>query len=67
MSARKKPEERPANYKTLCISMYAPDIERMDAKVEALKARGVRHASRSALIRYALDQIDPATVPEVLG
>jgi hypothetical protein len=59
---RAKPA-RPTHYKVICISMYTRDLARMDALVEALKARGVTKANRSALIRAALDQVDLDKVP----
>lgn len=50
-------------YKVLCISMYVPDVERMDEIVEELKGRGMTGANRSALLRYALSIVDPDKVP----
>ena len=55
--------EKPTHYKVICISMYTKDLERLDQLVDALKARGVTKASRSALIRAALDQVDLDKVP----
>jgi hypothetical protein len=55
--------EKPMHYKVICISMYNRDLARMDALVEALKARGVTKANRSALIRAALDQVDLDKIP----
>ncbi len=54
---------KPTHYKVICISMYTKDLERLDALVESLKARGMTKASRSALIRAALDQVDLDKVP----
>ena len=51
-------EAKPTHYKVICISMYTGDLERMDTLVDELKARGITKASRSALIRAALDQVD---------
>jgi hypothetical protein len=56
-------EDKPTHYKVICISMYTKDLERLDSLVEELKARGVTKASRSALIRAALDQVDLDKVP----
>jgi hypothetical protein len=64
--ARARPELRavdggvnkPAHYKVICISLYNDDLSRLDAMVDELKARGFTKASRSALIRMALDQVD---------
>lgn len=55
------------HYKVICISLYNEDLRRLDEKVEQLKKRGVRRASRSALIRHALDCIEPHDVPRDLG
>jgi hypothetical protein len=54
---------KPAHYKVICISLYTKDLERLDALVEELKARGLTKANRSALIRAALDQVDLDKVP----
>jgi hypothetical protein len=54
---------RPTHYKVICISMYTDDIERLDEMVDALKARGLTKANRSALIRHALAQVDLDKVP----
>lgn len=54
---------KPDHYKVICISMYTKDLDRLDAMVEELKARGLTKANRSALIRQALDQIDLDRVP----
>jgi hypothetical protein len=54
---------KPTHYKVICISMYTKDLERLDGLVDALKARGMTKASRSALIRAALDQVDLDKVP----
>lgn len=54
---------KPDHYKVICISMYTEDLARLDAKVAELKASGHRKMSRSALIRFALDQVDPSKLP----
>jgi hypothetical protein len=54
---------KPTHYKVICISMYTKDLERLDGLVDELKARGMTKASRSALIRAALDQVDLDKVP----
>lgn len=59
-------EPKPTHYKVICISMYTKDLERLDALVDELKARGMTKANRSALIRVALDQIDLDKVPRGL-
>jgi len=65
-SAPKPKAERPAHYKVICISMYTDDLKRLDSMVEALKARGLTKANRSALIRYALSEVDLDRVPKGL-
>lgn len=51
------------HYKVICISLYNEDLAALDAKVETLKGAGHRKMSRSALIRYALDQVDLNSLP----
>jgi len=58
--------DKPAHYKVICISMYTKDLEQLDDMVEQLKARGLTKANRSALIRFALGQVDLDTVPRGL-
>jgi hypothetical protein len=57
------PPDKPTHYKVICISMYTRDLERLDALVEELKAKGVTKANRSALIRAALEQVNLDKVP----
>ena len=54
---------KPVHYKVICISLYTKDLERLDARVDELKARGITKANRSALIRVALEQLDIDKVP----
>jgi hypothetical protein len=54
---------RPAHYRVICISLYTKDLEALDAAVDVLKTRGITKASRSALIRVALEQLDLDKVP----
>ena len=61
-----KRDSKPSHYKVICISMYTDDLRRLDTMVEALKARGLTKANRSALIRYALGQVDLDRVPKGL-
>lgn len=60
-------EKKP--HKIVSISIYVSDLEELDAKVAALKARGIRRANRSWLIRTALTAfaVPPAdaTLPHV--
>jgi hypothetical protein len=58
---------RPEHYKVICISLYNEDLGRLDQMVEELKARGLTKANRSALIRYALEQVDLSKVPRGIG
>jgi hypothetical protein len=57
-------EEKPTHYKVICISMYTKDLKQLDAMVDTLKARGMTKANRSALIRYALAEVDLDNVPQ---
>jgi hypothetical protein len=50
--------EKPSHYKVICISLYNEDLQRLDAMVDELKERGFTKANRSALIRFALEQVD---------
>jgi hypothetical protein len=62
----RKTEPKHAHYKVICISLYTKDLQRLDALVDELKARGMTKANRSALIRVALDQLDLDKVPRGL-
>ncbi len=44
--------------------MYTEDLKRLDGMVDALKARGLTKANRSALIRYALSAVKLEDVPK---
>ncbi len=57
---------KPTHYKVICISMYTEDLARLDEMVDALKARGLTKANRSALIRYALGEVKVDDVPKGL-
>ena len=65
-SSQAKRDGKPSHYKVICISMYTEDLKRLDTMVEALKARGLTKANRSALIRYALAEVDLDRVPKGL-
>lgn len=56
--------EKPSHYKVICISMYTKDLKRLDDMVDTLKAKGMTKANRSALIRYALSEVDLDEVPQ---
>ncbi len=58
--------DKPAHYKVICISMYTTDLAELDQMVDALKAKGITKANRSALIRHALGQVDLDNVPRGL-
>jgi len=62
-SSRGGKADKPAHYKVICISMYTGDLEKLDAMVDKLKAKGLTKASRSALIRHALGSVDLDKVP----
>ncbi len=55
---------KPTHYKIVCISLYSEDIERLNELVAELKRRGHTKASKSGLIRYALDTVDIGTMPK---
>src|SRR5262245_41404929 len=65
-AARPNLEEKPTHYKVICISMYTDDLKRLDQMVDTLKSRGLTKANRSALIRYALGEVDLERVPKGL-
>ena|SRR5256885_8431733 len=71
-SAERRPKliaaasEKPAHYKVICISMYTRDLQQLDEMVDKLKGRGLTKANRSALIRFALAQVDLDEVPRGL-
>lgn len=56
--------EKPSHYKVICISMYTKDLKHLDDMVDTLKAKGMTKANRSALIRYALSEVDLDQVPQ---
>jgi hypothetical protein len=64
--AKAVPSDKPSHYKVICISMYTDDLGKLDEMVDALKARGLTKANRSALIRHALGQVDLDKVPRGL-
>ena len=64
--AAKEPEPKAEHYKIICISLYNEDLGRLDEMVSKLKKRGLTKASRSALIRYALANVDLDQVPRGL-
>lgn len=63
-TSRRKKQKDPQHYKVLSISLYNEDIDKMDELVKELKKRGFTRANRSALIRFALDQVDITKMPK---
>jgi len=59
----KKAKKKPDHYDVICISLYKEDLAQLDEMVAKLKKRGHRKISRSALIRFALDQVDIRDFP----
>jgi len=51
-------------YQIVCISLYNRDVEELEEKVRELKARGIRRANKSWLIRLALSRLDIDTITE---
>ena len=58
LRALESAEAKPSHYKVICISLYNEDLQRLDAMVDELKERGFTKANRSALIHFALEQVD---------
>lgn len=61
----KDSKEKPEHYKIVCISLYKEDIRLLETLVKELKKRGHSKASKSQVIRCALEQIDLDKVPKV--
>jgi hypothetical protein len=59
---RSKKATRPDHYKVICISLYNEDLALLDRVVKDLKKRGFTKASRSAVLRAAMQQFDPSQV-----
>lgn len=66
MAPKRQTKPKPDHYEVICISVYKEDLQRLDAKVAGLKETGFRRMTRSALIRYALDQVDLTKLPRGL-
>jgi hypothetical protein len=56
-------EDKSRDYSSLCTSVYNDDLRRWDAFVRELKRRGYTKANRSALLRYAVRQLDIDDIP----
>lgn len=52
----------PNTYKSICVSLYTTDLERVDRQVREAKQLGWTRANRSELIRRALEILDVKTV-----
>ncbi|MDH3655682.1 MAG: hypothetical protein OEN21_15545 [Myxococcales bacterium] len=63
--SRGKPKKakKPDHYDVICISLYKEDLAQLDKMVAKLKKQGHRRISRSALIRFALDQVEIQDFP----
>lgn len=61
--SRARAKKKPDHYDVICISLYKEDLAQLDEMVAKLKKRGHRKISRSALIRFALDQVDIRDFP----
>jgi hypothetical protein len=64
VSPERRKADKPTHYKVICISMYTKDLKRLDEMVDTLKAKGMTKANRSALIRYALSEVNLDEVPQ---
>jgi hypothetical protein len=60
---KKVAKKKPDHYDVICISLYKEDLAQLDDMVAKLKKQGHRRISRSALIRFALDQVDIRDLP----
>lgn len=61
---RRRKKAAPTHYKIVSISLYNEDIERIDRLVQELKENGHPKANRSALIRFAIDNVDISKMPK---
>jgi hypothetical protein len=59
----KKKKKKPDHYDVICISLYKEDLAQLDKMVAKLKKQGHRRISRSALIRFALDEVEIRDFP----
>lgn len=51
------------DYLIVTISTYPEDLAKLDAKVAELRRLGHTRASRSSLIRAAIEQVDLTKIP----
>ncbi len=61
--AKPKKAKKADHYDVICISLYKEDLAQLDKMVAKLKKQGHRRISRSALIRFALDQVEIQDFP----
>lgn len=61
--SKKRSKTAPTHYKVVSISLYNEDIEAIDRMVAELKDAGHTRANRSALIRYAIHNVDLSGMP----
>jgi hypothetical protein len=61
--AKPKKKKKPDHYDVICISLYKEDLAQLDKMVAKLKKQGHRRISRSALIRFALDEVEIRDFP----
>ncbi len=61
--SRRVEKDKPSHYKVISISLYTEDLEKLEAMVKELKRRGHTKASKSQLIRFALDSVDLDQMP----
>lgn len=58
------PKVKPTHYKVISISLYQEDLSKLDEMVKTLKEMGHTKASRSQLIRFALDSVKLEGLPK---
>jgi hypothetical protein len=57
-------EEEDAGFRRVNISLFPDDIELLNEMVRTLRKRGYRRVSKSQIIRYALQTVDLAKMPQ---
>lgn len=60
---KQRRKARPTHYRGVSVTLYNEDVERLEALLQALKARGHTRANKSLIIREALRQIDLDQIP----
>ncbi|MEZ4467339.1 MAG: hypothetical protein R3F43_23555 [bacterium] len=56
-------KERPGHYRSVSITLYSEDVQRLEALLAELKSRGHSRANKSLIVREALRQIDLDLIP----